>query len=211
MAQPLHDLPEGYAEIRQVVLTEPRLLLKLNLLSLAPLLLMVIFMALWWGLVTRARVPEVGVEIPWLLAMPVVFLVVLPFHELLHGIAIRYFGHRVRYGAKLSKGVLYATAENALFRRNEYIIVALAPFVGITLLIMGLMFVLPQGLAYYAAFAAVINAGGAVGDLWAVGVVLGERSSVLVRDEADSFRIYAPSGAAGSSTQKREPPASGSS
>ncbi len=208
MPQPIRDLPAQYVEVRQVVLTEPNLLLRLNLFSLIPLLGMVVWMAVWWGLVTRSRVPQAGADIPWLLALPVVFLVVLPIHELLHGLSIRYFGHRVRYGAKLSKGVLYATADNALFRRNEYVVVALAPLVGITLLIMLLMFVLPQNLAYYAAFAAVINAGGAVGDLWAVGVVLRYPTVVLVRDEADSFRIYAPM-AEGSSTQNIAPPSAG--
>ncbi|MEP7290137.1 MAG: DUF3267 domain-containing protein [Chloroflexota bacterium] len=129
----------------------------------------------------------------------------LPLHELLHGMAIRVFGHRVRYGAKLSKGVLYATAENALFRRNQYVCVALASFVGITLLVMLLMLFVSQWIVYYLAIAAVVNAGGAVGDLWSAGVVLRYPASVLVRDEADSFRIYA----AGSSTQNAEPPSAG--
>lgn len=71
-----------------------------------------------------------------------------------------------------------------------------------------LMLGLPQWLVYYATIGAVVNAGGAVGDLWSVGVVLRYPASALVRDEADSFRIYAPLSAAGSSTQKREPPAS---
>ncbi|MEP7290136.1 MAG: hypothetical protein ABI835_00080 [Chloroflexota bacterium] len=46
---PLHDLPEAYAEVRRVVLTEHRLLFWLNLFALFPLMLMVIWMALWWG------------------------------------------------------------------------------------------------------------------------------------------------------------------
>jgi hypothetical protein len=209
MAHPIHDLPEGYAEIRQVVLTEPLLLLRLNLLSLIPLAAMIVWMALWWSLVSRSRLPEPQVDIHWLIALPVVFLIILPLHELMHGLTIRLFGHNVRYGAKLSKGVFYATADSALFRRNEYIAVAVVPFVFITLLVMGLMFVLPQWVAYYAAIAAVFNAGGAVGDLWSVGVVLGYPASALIRDEADSFRIYAPLSAAGSSTQKREPPSAG--
>lgn len=191
---PLHTLPEGYAEVKGVTLTESRLLLWLNLFSLLPLALMLGWMALWWSIVDQWGAPETAatVEIPWLLGLVAVFLVVLPLHELLHGLAIRYFGHRVRYGAKLSKGVLYATAENALFRRNEYIAVALAPLVGITLLVMGLMVVAPPWLAFYAALAAVVNAGGAVGDLWATWVVRRYSVSALVRDTADGFQIYLP-------------------
>ena len=72
-------------------------------------------------------------------------------------------------------------------------------------MVMGLMIVVPQWLAYYLAIAAVLNAGGAIGDLWSVGVLLRYPAQVLVRDEADRFRIYAL-GADGSSTQNSAPP-----
>jgi len=205
---PLHELPPGYAQAARVVLTDSRLLLRLNLLSLLPLVLMIIWLAVWWNVVSQGRAPEPQPDIPWLLASIIVFIVVLPLHEFLHGVAITYLGHRVRYGAKLSKGVLYATAENALFRRNEYVIVALAPLVGITLLVMLLMLFIPAWLAFYAGLAAAVNAGGAIGDMWATGVVLHYPPSALVRDEADSFTIYALE-AAGSSTQNTEPPSVG--
>jgi hypothetical protein len=81
--------------------------------------------------------------------------------------------------------------------------------VAITLLAMLLMPFVPQWLAYYVAFAAVINAGGAVGDLWMVTVALRYPTEALVRDEAVSFRIYVPAGAAGSSTQNSAPPSAG--
>jgi hypothetical protein len=182
------------------MLTEPKLLLWLNILALVPLLAMVILMGWWWALIGRS--PGGNVDVPWWIAVIAILLVVLPLHEFLHGAAITAIGHRVRYGAKLSKGVLYATAENALFRRNEYLAVALAPLVGITLLAMALMLVVPQGFAYYLAIGAVLNAGGAIGDLWSVGVLLRYPASVLVRDESDGFRIYA----AGSSIQNSAPP-----
>ena len=209
MSSPLHQLPAGYTEVRHVVLTESRLLLRLNLLSLLPLALMLIWMALWWGLVSPGRASVPAPDIPWWLSLIAILLVVFPLHELLHGLAIRCFGHHARYGAKLSKGVLYATAENALFRRHEYLIVALAPVVLITLAAMLLMRLVPAWLAYYLALAAVINAGGAVGDLWAARVVSRYSPRALVRDEADGFRVYEPAGAAGSSTQNSAPPSAG--
>jgi hypothetical protein len=78
-----------------------------------------------------------------------------------------------------------------------------------------LMLIAPQSLAYYLGIAAVLNAGGAIGDLWSVGILLHYPAEVLVRDEADGFRIYASSRAgasgidAGSSIQKSEPPVAG--
>ncbi len=204
-ADPIHELPPGYLEVRHVVLTEDRLLLWLNLLSVIPVILMIGLMAVWWVVVSWGRALEPSNQIPWWLGLIAAIVIVLPLHELLHGVTIAFFGQRVRYGAKLSKGVLYATSDNALFRRNEYLAVALAPLVGITLLVMVLMAFVPQWVAYYCGIAAVLNAGGAIGDLWSVGILVRYPAPVLVRDEADGFRIYAP----GSSTQKREPPSSG--
>ncbi len=206
---PIHELPPGYAEITYVLLTEDQLLLRLNLLAAVPVVLMVAFMALWWAVVSQGRASDPSIPVPWWLALFVIIVVVLPLHELIHGIVIRARGQHVRYGAKLSKGVLYATADEALFRRNEYVAVALAPLVTITLLVMVLMALLPQGWAYYAGIAAVLNAGGAVGDLWTVSIVLRYPPQALVRDEADGFRIYAPGAASGSSIQNTEPPSAG--
>lgn len=204
---PIHTLPAGYHEVHYVLLTEDSLLLRLNLLAFIPLAAVFVLMALWWVIASLGRPPTPAPEIPWWLALIVITVVVLPLHELVHGLVIAGLGQRVRYGAKLSKGVLFATAENALFRRNEYLAVALAPFVVITLGVMGLMLIAPQWLAYYLAIAAVLNAGGAIGDLYAVAVVRRYPPATLVRDEADGFRLYAPAGAAaGSSIQNSAPP-----
>ncbi len=205
---PLHELPPGYQEVRHVQLTEDRLLLWLNLLAAVPLVLMLALMAVWWVVVSVGRAPAPSPDVPWWLALIAIILIVLPLHELIHGLVIRGLGHTVHYGAKLSKGVLYATSENALFRRDEYLAIALAPLVGITLAVMVLMVIAPQWMAYYLGIAAVLNAGGAVGDLYSVVVVLRYPPSILVRDEADSFRLYAAVAAAGRSTQKTEPPPS---
>jgi hypothetical protein len=95
-----------------------------------------------------------------------------------------------RYGLKLNVGVLYATADQALFRRNEYIVVALAPLIGITLLSMILMLIAPGWLAYYLAIGVALNAGGAVADVWSAVLLLRFPTRALVRDEEDGFRIY---------------------
>lgn len=208
--QPIHELPSDYDEVRHVQLTEDRLLLWLNVLSVIPIVAMLAVMAVWWVVVSIGREPQPDMPIPWWVALVAAIVIVLPLHELLHGVTIAYFGQRVRYGAKLSKGVLYATADQALFRRNEYLTVALMPLVGITLLVMVLMAFVPQWLAYYCGIAAVLNAGGAIGDLWSVGILWRYPAQALVRDEADGFRIYLPSGyAAGSSIQNTEPPSAG--
>jgi hypothetical protein len=188
---PIRELPPGYTEVRYVSLTEGRRLLWLNLLSLLPLLASLLLMAVWTVIIAPIRqVPPSDFSLPWWASVILVLVIVLPLHELLHGIAITLTGHPARYGMKLDKGVLYATSDGALFRRNEYLFIALAPLVGITLLCLGLSLVAPDWLYTLLVMAVVLNAGGASGDLWSVGVLLRYPRRVLVRDEQDGFRIF---------------------
>lgn len=192
---PIRELPQNYRESLHYVLTEGRRLLWLNVAALLPMLLAIALMAGWWEIVAPVRAASAGdpFSVPWWLGVVGMFLIVLPLHELFHGLAITLVGHRARYGMKLDKGVLYATADQALFRRDEYIFVALMPVVAITLLGMALMLLAPDGLVYYIALGVALNAGGAVGDLWATIVVLRYSRSALVRDEEDGFRVYTAS------------------
>jgi hypothetical protein len=169
-------------------------------------------MAGWWALIAplRPSIAPADAPLPPLLLSAIAFIGVLPLHEAVHGAAIAYFGHTPRFGMKLDKGVLYAMAENALFRRDEYVVVALAPLIAITVAVMALMLIVPDWLVYPLALAAVMNGGGAIGDLWSVAQLRRYPRAALIRDEADGFRVYAPS-ASGSSTQKIEPPSAGNS
>ncbi len=189
---PVRALPADYAEVRHVSLTEGRRLLWLNLLSLLPLVAALLVMAVWTVLVApiRANVPPTDFELPWWLGVLLVLVIVLPLHELIHGIAITLTGHPATYGIKLEKGVLYATSDGALFRRDEYLFVALAPLIGITLLCFGLSLASPEWLYGLLVMAVVLNAGGAVGDLWSVAVLLRYPRRALVRDEQDGFRVF---------------------
>jgi hypothetical protein len=189
---PVHELPSGYRETLHFVLTEGRRVLWLNLMALVPIVIAIIVVTGWWIIIAPIRIDQTDFQLPiplWLGAV-VTFILILPIHELLHGIAIQFVGHHARYGMDLSKGVLYATADQALFRRNEYIFVALAPFIGITLAGMALLIVVPSSLTIYISLAIVLNAGGAIGDLWTVFIILHYPSSALVRDEGDGFRVY---------------------
>ena len=190
--KPITELPADYAEVQYVVLTEPRLLVRLNLLGLIPLIAGIMLLALYWSWIAPLRpsiLPE-RAPLPDVLMIVLVFVITLPLHELLHGVAIKWVGHTPKYGMKLDKGVLYATADKALFRRDEYLIVALTPLVAISLAVLLLLWIVPNGLVYWLSLAAILNAGGAIGDLWAAGVIVRHPRSVVVRDEADGFRVF---------------------
>ena len=193
---PIHELPPDYREVRLLVATEGRTLLWLNLAAIVPLVVMLLFMDRWWRFAQRVR----GVygsdlldHLPWwggVLAVVAVLVATYTLHELIPGLAIRYYGHKPRYGIRLDLGVMYATTDSAYFPRNQFVVIALAPLVVMSLVGMALMLAVSDALAYYIGLVIVLNASGAIGDLWMSWVVLRYPPRVLVRDEADRIRIY---------------------
>ena len=190
---PLTDLPENYVEVLEWRLIGFGRYMLLNLVALVPMALAIVWMAGWLILLSALRDTPVNTgngSAPLWLGF-IVIVAVLPLHEWLHGIGIAWAGHKPRYGMKAKSLVLYATADNALFWRNHFIVIALLPLLGITLLGMLWTGVVSDGvLVYSGVLAVVLNAAAAVGDLWMVGLVLRYPMSALVRDEADGIRVY---------------------
>lgn len=196
--QPIHELPPDYHEVAYFTANEPRTLLWLNLLALLPLFIAFVGMNNWLEYVRGVR-GTLDWGAAWLDLVMIAFALfgVLLLHEWLHGIAIMWYGHKARYGAKTAPIgrlqipiMLYATTDNGLFRRHEFIVIALTPLIAITILGMALGFILPDRWHFYLSLAVALNAGGAIGDMWMTGIVLHYPPSTLVRDEADSIRIF---------------------
>ncbi|MBN8619783.1 MAG: DUF3267 domain-containing protein [Anaerolineae bacterium] len=190
----VYQLPSDYQQVYHLQLLEKGKYLLINLLALIPLVISLIVMGLWWGLVLRVRgsVPGgLGADWPWWFWLIAIFVLIVVIHEGLHGLAIRWAGHKPRFGMILSKGAFYATADGAYFWRNDFVVIALAPIVVMTLAGMLLVWLLPDTAGYYVALGVVLNAANAIGDLWMTVVVLHFPASVLVQDEADSIRIFA--------------------
>jgi len=194
MSRPVvHQLPSDYHEAEHLVLLEPGKLLLINLLALIPVIISLVLLGAWWIIVLRIRGSISGgleVDWPWWLWIILIFVLSIPLHEGLHGIAILMKGHKPRFGMMLSKGAFYATADNALFWRDDFIFIALAPIVGITLIGLVLIYLLPDTLGYYIGLGVVFNAANSIGDLWMTAVVRRYPPDTLVRDQADSIRIY---------------------
>jgi hypothetical protein len=114
-------------------------------------------------------------------------------HELVHGITFAAFGGSPRYGFKIKYllPLAYATSPGDRFKRNKYILIALAPLVVIDVVCLILLAIFPQ--AYWLAWVIVFNTAGAIGDIWMVAQLLRCPQSIKIEDRAEGMAIYAPS------------------
>jgi hypothetical protein len=190
----MEDLPPDFEEVMLFRVTARGTIIWLNIVAVG---LLVIFLVIFLALFTVYHAlggPLVIHSLPDEISTPVglvLVLLMLPLHELIHGYFMSYFGHKPRYGFKLTKGILYATSDGALFRRDEYIIVAMAPFVVISLVMIVLSLFVPAGVGFWLMFAAVLNATGAAGDFWMTRKAMKFPADALIRDEKDGMRVFA--------------------
>lgn len=190
--EPIHALPDNYRQVRYISVTEGWRLIWLNILSLVPMfgsgLIVFGLLILYHTLDAPLVIDSLPEEIPAWLGL-IVIILVLPLHELLHGLFITRFGHKARYGFKMT--VLFATADGAFFRRNEFIQIALAPLVIISVIGLIMLLFLPARLAQWIALGIIVNAAGAIGDMWMTAVALRFDSSALIQDQEDCMRVFA--------------------
>src|SRR5229473_3473134 len=178
----------------ELELLEPQQMRPLAMLSLVMFVIGGVFFALLniaaYYAQTHRTIGQVGGWgiVIWVVLNIVAYLVVLPLHEGIHGLAFSFWGGKPYFGTKLPFA-LYCGAKNQLFRRNQYLVVGLAPLVIITLV--GIIFtLLSPGLASYTIFATVGNFSGAAGDVLGTMKLLQQPESVLVEDTETGFRVW---------------------
>ncbi|AUX09292.1 hypothetical protein AArcSl_1663 [Halalkaliarchaeum desulfuricum] len=135
----------------------------------------------WWNL-----------ALSFVTLVAVMALVIVP-HELCHGIAIKAYGGQPRYGMGVAYFVFpyaFATTETR-FSRNQFLVIALAPLVVLTLIGIPVMILFEWP---WLAVPLALNAGGAVGDVWMALLLLSYPSEVSVLDSTTGLEIYGPPG-----------------
>ena len=119
------------------------------------------------------------------------FIPLIPFHELVHGLAYKYFGATdVRYHAMLSKLMFYAVAHGFVVDEKEFTIVAIAPFVAINLISLAIFLTFP-GQLLFALFIILINLTTCSGDFALLNYVWHNRwKKVYTYDDDDNQVSY---------------------
>lgn len=106
--------------------------------------------------------PSLGV----IVLPPIVILLVVIAHELVHGVLLARYGGRPRYGVTITNFVIphaYASTTNVRYTRNQMLVILLGPFVVISLIGLPLLSITSHPLLVGAL---AINAAGSTGDLW---------------------------------------------
>lgn len=137
------------------------------------------------------EVPEHGVDLRWwvslLIAIPATFAV----HEVVHALFFRRYappGARVKFGANLNMGMIYASAEGVVYPRAAYLVIALAPSVVVTLLVA----VLGIGIKWplWAIVIATIHLSGCTGDWGYVRAIRADPAIAYCEDTAWGVVFY---------------------
>jgi len=189
----LGSLPSDYQEVLSWKVTEKRSrVITLNILGV---LLFVIFGLIFSSLAVRlGKLPsqgEYGLSEISLVFVGILLTFVL--HELTHGLVMQMFGAKPKYGIIWKGMMFYATSPGYAYHRNNYVVIALAPFVFISILVVLGIWLL-QGTLWVAllGICGIINASGAIGDMWMTMIVLRYATTAYVMDERDGIRVFLP-------------------
>ena len=181
-------------KLEELELLEPQQLRPLAKLSLQMLVIGAIFFFVlnyavyFWRMHTLALHITGGGILLWLVINVIGYFLILPIHEVIHALAFLFWGGKPYFGTKLPLA-LYCGAKNQLFRRNQYLVIGLAPLVVLT--IAGIIFTLINPvLASYTLFASLGNVSGAAGDVWTVARLLRYPKSVLVEDTEAGYKVW---------------------
>jgi hypothetical protein len=126
----------------------------------------------------------------WVMIVVLIFgmIGIIAVHEIFHGIGFRMFGAKTTYG--IGAGYAYAAAPDWYFARKAYLVIALLPLIGISVIGAITMWIIPSAWLWAWVYMLTVNAGGAAGDVYIAIRILFEPGEILVRDLGDGFEVY---------------------
>ena len=148
------------------------------------------------------------IDFAWWFLLVAASLAALAVHELVHALCFKRYapaGSRVTFGANWRLGMLYASAEGIVYRRQQYLVIALAPSVAVTALLVALGIGLKWPLWTIAV--ATVHLSGCTGDWGYARAILRDPSIAYCEDTSWGVEFYgddAPMAATGEAGAGRE-------
>lgn len=124
-----------------------------------------------------------------LLLILVVMAISITLHELVHGLFFFLFARqRPEFG--LGPGYAYAAMPDWFYPKYQYLVIGLSPLLLLTSL--GLLASVIAPLAWLGMLLTgmIINAGGAIGDMYVCWLIAQENQQVWIKDTGDGFQLY---------------------
>ena len=198
--QPTQTLPPNYRPIWTIDLKNNlRAILWLNLLGLGLFILAAwaFTQALYLlrpaegraGLAASLDFQGIGDILQAGLAFLALYALMIVVHEAFHGVFFWVFT-RQRPVFALSWAYAYAAAPGWYLPRNPYLVTAVAPLAGISLLALLALAFGPPGWFLPALVVAASNAGGAVGDVWVIVWLLRQPPTCYAQDRGDAVTLF---------------------
>jgi len=129
------------------------------------------------------------------LAVPVIAAIVVTaiVHELIHGLAFRWYGYEVTFGFVPTVGAFYAGAFGAFQKKDELLRVGIAPLLVITSICLPLMVVPVPIVALTATFILILNTAGSIADVYLLWRLLQLPDDTLLYDvDIQQMYLYEP-------------------
>ena len=198
MRRPVRELPENYYLNASLDLAKQKgLAIALNVVATVLVFgygVLFLFLAITLRPADAAGVWEFQITsiIGFLLLGARLFVItalMLLLHEGVHGVCFRLYTGE--WGTFAFKGLYaYAAAPNWYLPRNQHLVTALAPYLGLSIVGIVLIPIVPVVMLPDLLLFLVLNAAGATGDLAAVVWLLTKPPDALVRDYGDGVAIY---------------------
>lgn len=196
--RPTRTLPNSYIATCTLDLSKDRrALLLLNLLGVPLTLVAALFFG-WYIAMLRPELGDLSLRLEGLggvlkliLGMVLTMAAAITIHELVHGVFFWLFTKsRPLFGFK--GAYAYAAAPDWYLPRNQFLVVGLAPLVLLSVGGLLLVAVVPVGWLPALFIALVMNAGGAIGDLYVAALLLRTPPTTLTNDVGDAMTFYEP-------------------
>ncbi len=162
-----------------------RLFIVLNLLILV-LMVVLAIVQVASGQITLGRVISYA-----LLGGTVVFALLIPLHEALHGLAYKLSGApRISFGGNLSRFYFYAVADKFVIGKRAFIFVALLPFFVITTILIVLLLNVSPGWQWLLWGVLLMHTGGCAGDFGMLSFYNRHEGEVYTFDDVSQKMAY---------------------
>ena len=187
-------LPENYQPFARLNIEDKRTQLILNIAGLVLLAVFGVFFFLWMAAFHSADFAagiQFNLQIGQFLAAILALIIVLVLHEGIHGLAYWLLAG-VRPVFAFKGAYAYAAAPGWYVARGPYLAIGLAPLVLLSLAGMLALAVAPLSWLAVIYFAVVMNAAGAVGDLWVAVLLLRAPRGCLALDSGEEIQLFAP-------------------